>query len=82
MPADLRDQLDSSAASSVFSPHCASSPSPSPSTPALEALGVGKHYGDRQALRHVDLVLQPGRVHGLLGPNGAGKTRSCGSCSG
>jgi ABC-2 type transport system ATP-binding protein len=41
---------------------------------ALEAVGVSKRYGDREALRSVDLTAQPGRVHGLLGPNGAGKT--------
>src|SRR5260221_6755875 len=41
---------------------------------ALEALGVSKRYGDRDALCRVDLVARPGRLHGLLGPNGAGKT--------
>jgi ABC-2 type transport system ATP-binding protein len=42
--------------------------------PALEALGVSKRYGDREALAAVDLIAQRGRLHGLLGPNGAGKT--------
>jgi ABC-2 type transport system ATP-binding protein len=42
--------------------------------PALEALGISKRYDDRDALRGVDLVAQPGELHGLLGPNGAGKT--------
>jgi ABC-2 type transport system ATP-binding protein len=41
---------------------------------ALEACGVSKRYGDRDALRDVDLVALSGQVHGLLGPNGAGKT--------
>jgi ABC-2 type transport system ATP-binding protein len=41
---------------------------------ALEARGVSKRYGERDALCDVDLIAQPGRVHGLLGPNGAGKT--------
>ncbi len=36
--------------------------------------GVSKRYGRRQALRGVDLVLEPGGALGLLGPNGAGKT--------
>jgi len=45
-----------------------------PESPALEAVGVSKRYGDRDALRGVDLIAQPGRLHGLLGPNGAGKT--------
>ena len=41
---------------------------------ALEAAGISKRYGAREALRRVDLVARPGRLHGLLGPNGAGKT--------
>jgi ABC-2 type transport system ATP-binding protein len=45
-----------------------------PERPALEAVGVSKRYGGRDALSRVDLVAQPGRLHGLLGPNGAGKT--------
>ena len=35
---------------------------------------MSKRYGSRDALCGVDLVAQPGEVHGLLGPNGAGKT--------
>jgi ABC-2 type transport system ATP-binding protein len=42
--------------------------------PALEVVGVTKRYGNCNALSGVDLVAQPGRLHGLLGPNGAGKT--------
>ena len=42
--------------------------------PALEAIGVSKRYGGRDALWNVDLVVRPGELHGLLGPNGAGKT--------
>jgi ABC-2 type transport system ATP-binding protein len=41
---------------------------------ALEALGVSKRYGNREALCRVDLVARSGQLHGLLGPNGAGKT--------
>jgi len=41
---------------------------------ALEAVGLFKRYGDRHAVRGVDLVVRPGEIHGLLGPNGAGKT--------
>ena len=42
--------------------------------PAVEAVGVTKRYGERDALCGVDLTAWPGRLHGLLGPNGAGKT--------
>src|SRR5215510_12758466 len=41
---------------------------------ALEAIGVSKRYGSRNALCEVDLIAERGCVHGLLGPNGAGKT--------
>src|ERR1700679_4357359 len=41
---------------------------------ALEAVGMSKRYGDRHAVRGVDLVVRPGEIHGLLGPTGAGKT--------
>ena len=51
-------------------------------TPALEAVGVSKRYGDRQALDGVDLVAAPGQMHGLLGPNGAGKTTLIRVCLG
>jgi ABC-2 type transport system ATP-binding protein len=42
--------------------------------PAIEAHGLRKSYGSVEALRGVDLRVQPGTVLGLLGPNGAGKT--------
>src|SRR5262244_2440846 len=41
---------------------------------AVEARGVSKSFGDREALSGVDLVARRGQLHGLLGPNGAGKT--------
>jgi ABC-2 type transport system ATP-binding protein len=50
--------------------------------PALEVVGVSKHYEDRQALDHLDLVVSRGRLHGLLGPNGAGKTTLIRVCLG
>ena len=41
---------------------------------AIEAEGLGKRYGEVEALREVDLRAPKGSVLGLLGPNGAGKT--------
>lgn len=44
------------------------------STPAIEAVGITKAYGDQPVLRGLDLTVPTGTVHALLGPNGAGKT--------
>jgi ABC-2 type transport system ATP-binding protein len=41
---------------------------------AVEAEGLRKRYGDRNALDGFDLSVPQGTVCGLLGPNGAGKT--------
>jgi ABC-2 type transport system ATP-binding protein len=41
---------------------------------AVETTRLHKSYGDVQALRGVDLLVETGSVFGLLGPNGAGKT--------
>jgi ABC-2 type transport system ATP-binding protein len=40
----------------------------------VQAVGLGKRYGDLWALRDLDLDVAPGTVLGLLGHNGAGKT--------
>ncbi len=44
------------------------------SGPLLALSGLSKHYGEREALRPLDLEVRRGEVFGLLGPNGAGKT--------
>jgi len=48
--------------------------SAAPSVPAVELRGLVKHYGAVEALKGIDLTVQPGEIFGLLGPNGAGKT--------
>jgi ABC-2 type transport system ATP-binding protein len=42
--------------------------------PAIEAVGLGRDYGQAVALRALDLVVPRGAMVGVLGPNGAGKT--------
>jgi ABC-2 type transport system ATP-binding protein len=46
----------------------------SPTRLAVEALGLRKRYGGKEALAGIDLAVPWGTVLGLLGPNGAGKT--------
>ncbi|HEY0487706.1 MAG TPA: ABC transporter ATP-binding protein [Mycobacteriales bacterium] len=57
----------------------AAGPPPEGAGPAIEIEGLRKTFGGafrgrRVALDHLDLVVEPGRVHGFLGPNGSGKT--------
>src|SRR5918994_5347994 len=44
------------------------------SSPAIEAEGLVKHFGETRAVDGVDLSVAQGAVYGVLGPNGAGKT--------
>lgn len=41
---------------------------------AIEANGLGRRFGDNDAVSHVDLRIEYGETFGFLGPNGAGKT--------
>lgn len=45
-------------------------------SPVVEFKAARKRYGAVEALKGVDLTIEPGEVVGLLGPNGAGKTTS------
>jgi ABC-2 type transport system ATP-binding protein len=40
----------------------------------IEISGLEKRYGDRAAVRGIDLRVEAGEIFGFLGPNGAGKT--------
>ena len=48
----------------------------------LELRGLGKDYGERTAVKSVDLTVIEGEILGLLGPNGAGKTTTISMASG
>ena len=40
----------------------------------IEIRHLTKKYGDNEAVKDLNLTLEPGHVYGFLGPNGAGKT--------
>jgi ABC-2 type transport system ATP-binding protein len=40
----------------------------------VEARGLVKRYGEREALRRVDFAAEAGELVAIIGPNGAGKT--------
>ena len=41
---------------------------------ALEARGVSVYYGDKQAVKEIDLIVPANRVVALIGPSGCGKS--------
>ena len=43
-------------------------------TPAIDAEGLVRRFGDNVAVAGVDLKISSGEIYGVLGPNGAGKT--------
>ena len=45
-----------------------------PGSPAVEAVGLTKHFGDLVAVDHLTLQVRQGEVFAFLGPNGSGKT--------
>ncbi len=47
---------------------------PSPTTNAIELIGVSKCYGSKTVVQNVDLTVHPGERLVMIGHNGAGKT--------
>lgn len=48
----------------------------------LEAKGLTKRYGRKEALSDFNITLEKGKIIGLLGPNGSGKTTFIKLCNG
>jgi ABC-type multidrug transport system ATPase subunit len=42
--------------------------------PVASLRRVGKRYGERWAIKDINLTIRPGEIVGFIGPNGAGKT--------
>jgi ABC-2 type transport system ATP-binding protein len=66
--------MDAALMSSARSPETGVGATPRIAIPALEARGLSKSFGDRQAVSDLNLRVAPGEIYCLLGPNGAGKT--------
>ena len=45
-----------------------------PAGPAIRARGLGKRFGDLQAVDKLDLDISRSQIYGFLGPNGSGKS--------
>jgi polar amino acid transport system ATP-binding protein len=50
------------------------SPVPVPGAPAIEVVGLHKHFGENEVLKGIDLTVDPGQVVCVIGPSGSGKS--------
>lgn len=48
----------------------------------LKIENLSKTYGDKKAVDHLSLHIQPGEIYGFIGHNGAGKTTTIKACCG
>jgi len=44
--------------------------------PAIDVVGINKHFGDKHVVKDLSLRVRAGEIYGFLGPNGSGKTTS------
>lgn len=51
-------------------------------TPAIRVSDLSVTYGDKTALSHVDIEVQPGTTVAVIGPNGSGKSTLLGAIAG
>ena len=58
----------------ALAPHVATATPADAAPPVVHLSGVGRRFGDVDALAGLDLVVPANRITVLLGPNGAGKT--------
>ncbi len=49
-------------------------PGPRLGNKVVEAIGVGKAFGERLLVEDMNFLIPPGAIVGIIGPNGAGKT--------
>ena len=48
----------------------------------LNIKNLSKSYGEKKAVDHLNLHIQPGEIYGFIGHNGAGKTTTLKACCG